>query len=153
MKNVHPDIFLFLLFDSPILSNAKNITIALLWLYFLVCQKGIVEPRREKCPPGHFSVPPFRFPYLKQRKKHNHSFAMAIFFGVPKGNRTPDLSLRRGALYPTELLTHLLYYNIILLDISQYFLLFSLYIPAFLCYNSFCLLRRFNYETYFELYA
>ena len=103
--------------------------------------------------PLFFRARPFRFLHLKQRKKYNHSFAMAIFFGVPKGNRTPDLSLRRGALYPTELLTHFLYYNIILLDISQYFLPFSLYILAFLCYNSFCLLRRFNYETYFELYA
>ena len=27
-------------------------------------------------------------------------------FGVPKGIRTPDLSLRRRTLYPTELLAH-----------------------------------------------
>ena len=28
-------------------------------------------------------------------------------FGVPEGSRTPDLSLRRRTLYPTELLRHL----------------------------------------------
>lgn len=27
-------------------------------------------------------------------------------FGVPEGSRTPDLSLRRRTLYPTELLAH-----------------------------------------------
>ena len=27
-------------------------------------------------------------------------------FGVPKGIQTPDLSLRRRTLYPTELLAH-----------------------------------------------
>lgn len=29
-----------------------------------------------------------------------------VVFGVPKGIRTPDLSLRRRTLYPTELLAH-----------------------------------------------
>ena len=36
-------------------------------------------------------------------------------FGVPKGIRTPDLSLRRRTLYPTELLAHnidIVYYGL-----------------------------------------
>ena len=29
------------------------------------------------------------------------------YFGTPEGNRTPSLTLRRGALYPIELLAHM----------------------------------------------
>jgi hypothetical protein len=46
-------------------------------------------------------------------------------FGVLEGNRTPDLSLRRGALYPTELQTHIfLFYtiNCVLARYNIYFL-------------------------------
>ena len=47
---------------------------------------------------GHF----LKYPYV--------SLPFAGFsggvFGVPKGIRTPDLSLRRRTLYPTELLAH-----------------------------------------------
>ena len=39
-------------------------------------------------------------------KKLENGFLMRFFFGVPKGIRTPDLSLRRRTLYPTELLAH-----------------------------------------------
>ena len=36
-------------------------------------------------------------------QKNSHSFAMTIFFGALSWIRTSGLSLRRGALYPTEL--------------------------------------------------
>ena len=47
---------------------------------------------------------------LRKIKKTPETLDFAGFsggvFGVPKGIRTPDLSLRRRTLYPTELLAH-----------------------------------------------
>ena len=37
---------------------------------------------------------------------HNVGFGYALN-GTPEGNRTPSLALRRGALYPIELLAHI----------------------------------------------
>ena len=42
--------------------------------------------------------------FLRKNKKAVSNFDTA--FGVPEGSRTPDLSLRRRTLYPTELLAH-----------------------------------------------
>lgn len=51
--------------------------------------------------------------------------------GVPKGIRTPDLSLRRRTLYPTELLAHnidIVYYGLRFVKKSGDFLAFAKYL-------------------------
>lgn len=48
--------------------------------------------------------------FLRKNKKTPEALDFTGFsgevFGVPEGSRTPDLSLRRRTLYPTELLAH-----------------------------------------------
>ncbi len=56
---------------------------------------------------------------------------MFPLIGVPKGIRTPDLSLRRRTLYPTELLAHninIVYYGLQFVKKSGDFLAFTKYL-------------------------
>ena len=52
--------------------------------FFLVEMRGVVEPRRVKCPPGHFTFPPFQLAHSKQKKFT--PLCGALFFGGDEGS-------------------------------------------------------------------
>ena len=83
-KNVHPDIFLILLFDSHVYFciKKKEKLYFYIFLFILMHHRGVAEPRRENCPPGQFSYPPFRLPciFLHKKKKNYISIFFSLFW-------------------------------------------------------------------------
>ena len=74
----------------------------------LVGQKGFGEPRRENRPLDAFLFLLFEsLNNIRIETKKQHLYRYCYIYGGPKGIRTPDPTLRRRMLYPTELLTHL----------------------------------------------
>ena len=68
----------------------------------------------------------FRFPFFNANNKATHLGGFII--GVPEGNRTPDLSLRRRTLYPAELRRH--FFHIIYSQgffVNQFFIYIIIY--------------------------
>lgn len=59
-----------------------------------------------------------RIPLTLRIKKTSDCLFVCLFYGVPQGIRTPDLSVRSRTLYPAELVARILFANVIgLLDI------------------------------------
>lgn len=71
-----------------------------IFLFILVHHRGVAEPRRKKCPPGHFFNPPFRLPCIFLYKKKKTTFLyFSLHSGAPPGSRTPDLLIKSQLLY------------------------------------------------------
>ena len=89
------------------MKNKKTASLQIL-LHFMVGQKGFDEPRRENRPLDAFLILLFEsLNNIRIETKKQHLFRYCYIYGGPKGIRTPDPTLRRRMLYPTELLTHL----------------------------------------------
>ena len=72
----------------------------------------VIESRTSRKNPRGFESP-------DNTKKGSQRLSDFLFFSVPKGIRTPDLSLRRRTLYPAELLAQLFICLIIISYIGQ----------------------------------
>ena len=78
--------------------------------FFVPCEQLFVHLRYGlKMSHRDIFLTPFRIPFAAKQNSPEGLFRL----GAPKGIRTPDLSLRRRTLYPTELLAHiaLIFYN------------------------------------------